>query len=61
MTVYRPAQMTDKAIQLLSKNEKGFLEVEGALIDKEDHAANLVAIWRDGRSRLSRTTGAGIR
>lgn len=35
------AQMTDKAIELLSKNEKGFfLQVEGASIDKQDHAAN---------------------
>jgi len=33
--------MTDKAIELLSKNEKGFfLQVEGASIDKQDHAAN---------------------
>lgn len=35
------AQMTDKAIQLLSKNPNGFfLQVEGASIDKQDHAAN---------------------
>ena len=35
------AQMTDKAIQLLSKKEEGFfLQVEGASIDKQDHAAN---------------------
>ncbi|WP_312242128.1 alkaline phosphatase [Pantoea sp.] len=35
------AQMTKKAISLLSKNEKGFfLQVEGASIDKQDHAAN---------------------
>ncbi|WP_061708162.1 alkaline phosphatase [Pseudenterobacter timonensis] len=35
------AQMTEKAITLLSKNEKGFfLQVEGASIDKQDHAAN---------------------
>ncbi|NPE56731.1 alkaline phosphatase [Dickeya dadantii] len=35
------AQMTDKAIQLLSKNKNGFfLQVEGASIDKQDHAAN---------------------
>ncbi len=35
------AQMTDKAISLLSTNEKGFfLQVEGASIDKQDHAAN---------------------
>lgn len=35
------AQMTDKALDLLSKNEKGFfLQVEGASIDKQDHAAN---------------------
>ena len=35
------AQMTTKAINLLSKNEKGFfLQVEGASIDKQDHAAN---------------------
>ncbi|NAS63309.1 alkaline phosphatase, partial [Pseudomonas syringae pv. actinidiae] len=35
------AQMTDKAIQLLSKNKNGFfLQVEGASIDRQDHAAN---------------------
>ncbi len=35
------AQMTEKAIGLLSSNEKGFfLQVEGASIDKQDHAAN---------------------
>ena len=35
------AQMTKKAIDLLSTNEKGFfLQVEGASIDKQDHAAN---------------------
>lgn len=35
------AQMTDKAIELLKGNEKGFfLQVEGASIDKQDHAAN---------------------
>lgn len=35
------AQMTDKAIELLSKNSNGFfLQVEGASIDKQDHAAN---------------------
>ncbi|QHM97247.1 alkaline phosphatase [Kosakonia sacchari] len=35
------AAMTGKAIDLLSKNEKGFfLQVEGASIDKQDHAAN---------------------
>ena len=35
------AQMTDKAIELLSKNQNGFfLQVEGASIDKQDHAAN---------------------
>ncbi|MFS2223918.1 alkaline phosphatase [Pantoea sp. B65] len=35
------AQMTDKAIALLSKNQNGFfLQVEGASIDKQDHAAN---------------------
>lgn len=35
------AQMTEKAISLLSKNEKGFfLQVEGASVDKQDHAAN---------------------
>lgn len=35
------AQMTAKAIDLLSANEKGFfLQVEGASIDKQDHAAN---------------------
>lgn len=40
-TVPTLAQMTRKAITLLSKNEKGFfLQVEGASIDKQDHAAN---------------------
>ncbi|WP_380177424.1 alkaline phosphatase [Kalamiella sp. sgz302252] len=35
------AQMTDKAIQLLSKSQNGFfLQVEGASIDKQDHIAN---------------------
>lgn len=35
------AQMTEKAIDLLKGNEKGFfLQVEGASIDKQDHAAN---------------------
>lgn len=35
------AQMTEKAIQLLDKNPQGFfLQVEGASIDKQDHAAN---------------------
>jgi alkaline phosphatase len=35
------AQMTTKAIELLSANPKGFfLQVEGASIDKQDHAAN---------------------
>ncbi len=35
------AQMTDKAISLLRTHEKGFfLQVEGASIDKQDHAAN---------------------
>lgn len=35
------AQMTDKAITLLSSNPNGFfLQVEGASIDKQDHAAN---------------------
>ncbi|TMV67727.1 alkaline phosphatase, partial [Thioclava sp. BHET1] len=35
------AQMTTKAIELLQGNEKGFfLQVEGASIDKQDHAAN---------------------
>lgn len=35
------AQMTEKAIDLLSSSEKGFfLQVEGASIDKQDHAAN---------------------
>ncbi|QEW31785.1 alkaline phosphatase [Erwinia billingiae] len=35
------AQMTDKAIALLSKDQNGFfLQVEGASIDKQDHAAN---------------------
>ena len=35
------AQMTRKAIELLSKNPRGFyLQVEGASIDKQDHKAN---------------------
>jgi len=35
------AQMTKKALDLLSTNEQGFfLQVEGASIDKQDHAAN---------------------
>lgn len=35
------AQMTTKAIDLLKSNDKGFfLQVEGASIDKQDHAAN---------------------
>ncbi|MCL2906794.1 MAG: alkaline phosphatase [Shewanella sp.] len=35
------AQMTQKAIELLRVNPKGFLlQVEGASIDKQDHAAN---------------------
>lgn len=35
------AQMTTKAIDLLGANDKGFfLQVEGASIDKQDHAAN---------------------
>lgn len=35
------AQMTKKAIDLLKVNSKGFfLQVEGASIDKQDHAAN---------------------
>ncbi len=35
------AQMTAKAIELLRRNDKGFfLQVEGASIDKQDHAAN---------------------
>lgn len=35
------AQMTEKAISLLSPNEKGFfLQVESASIDKQDHNAN---------------------
>lgn len=35
------AVMTEKAIDLLKNNEKGFfLQVEGASIDKQDHAAN---------------------
>ena len=35
------ADMTDKAIELLSANENGFfLQVEGASIDKQNHAAN---------------------
>jgi len=35
------AQMTEKAISLLQDNKEGFfLQVEGASIDKQDHAAN---------------------
>ena len=35
------AEMTTKAISLLKNNDKGFfLQVEGASIDKQDHAAN---------------------
>lgn len=35
------AAMTEKAIDVLKTNEKGFfLQVEGASIDKQDHAAN---------------------
>ncbi len=35
------AAMTEKAIEVLSTNENGFfLQVEGASIDKQDHAAN---------------------
>lgn len=35
------AQMTSKAIELLNVNSNGFfLQVEGASIDKQDHAAN---------------------
>ncbi|WP_183167790.1 alkaline phosphatase [Azomonas macrocytogenes] len=35
------ADMTEKAIELLSSNRNGFfLQVEGASIDKQDHAAN---------------------
>ncbi|MFC3022259.1 alkaline phosphatase [Vibrio zhugei] len=35
------ARMTQKAIDLLKENDKGFfLQVEGASIDKQDHAAN---------------------
>ncbi|HEV2506917.1 MAG TPA: alkaline phosphatase [Mesorhizobium sp.] len=40
-TVPTLAAMTTKAIGLLKTNEKGFfLQVEGASIDKQDHAAN---------------------
>ena len=40
-TVPTLAAMTRKAIDLLKANEKGFfLQVEGASIDKQDHAAN---------------------
>jgi alkaline phosphatase len=34
------AQMTDKAIKLLDNKKGFFLQVEGASIDKQDHAAN---------------------
>jgi alkaline phosphatase len=40
-TIPTLAAMTEKAIDLLKSNEKGFfLQVEGASIDKQDHAAN---------------------
>ncbi len=40
-TIPTLAAMTEKAINLLKSNEKGFfLQVEGASIDKQDHAAN---------------------
>lgn len=40
----RLAQMTEKAIDLLSGGKRGFfLQVEGASIDKQDHAANACA------------------
>jgi len=40
-TIPNLAQMTKKAIDLLKSNPKGFfLQVEGASIDKQDHAAN---------------------
>lgn len=40
-TVPNLAEMTDKAIKLLSNDPDGFfLQVEGASIDKQDHAAN---------------------
>ena len=40
-TIPTLAAMTEKAIELLKSNEKGFfLQVEGASIDKQDHAAN---------------------
>jgi alkaline phosphatase len=36
--------MTSKALELLDRSEKGFfLQVEGASIDKQDHAANACA------------------
>jgi len=40
-TIPTLAAMTQKAIDLLKRNENGFfLQVEGASIDKQDHAAN---------------------
>ncbi|PAF44872.1 alkaline phosphatase [Helicobacter sp. 11S02596-1] len=40
-TIPTLAAMTQKSIELLSKNKNGFfLQVEGASIDKQDHAAN---------------------
>lgn len=40
-SVPKLAQMTKKAIELLSQNDKGFfLQVEGASIDKQAHASN---------------------
>lgn len=40
-SVPKLAAMTEKAIDLLKSNERGFfLQVEGASIDKQDHAAN---------------------
>lgn len=42
------AQMTKKAIDLLEVNPKGFfLQVEGASIDKQDHAANPCGQFRE--------------
>jgi alkaline phosphatase len=36
--------MTSKALELLDGSDKGFfLQVEGASIDKQDHAANACA------------------
>jgi len=40
--------MTDKALEVLEKNENGFfLMVEGARIDPAAHAADVTGVWRE--------------